>query len=261
MALQIDRPAAHVVRFRINRPHKRNAIDHDVRQALTDGLLALQSDRDCRAIVLGGVDGVFSAGGDLPSMAGLDEAEARSRMQHIHRLCRLLADLRVPVVAAAEGFCAGGAVGLALLGDHIVVGEGSKILFPFLKLGLVPDWGMLHTLPSRLGVAQTKQVLTHGRIIRSDEALALGLVDEHVGDADVMGAAVARAESMAQLPQGAFAALKARLNHPSATLEEEWQREEDDQAGLLLSAEFREGFAAFNEKRPADFVRASGDQP
>ena len=109
--------------------------------ATAAALPPLLADIDVRALVFGGVGGVFSAGGDLPSMVGIDAAAARARMQHIGVLCKLVAGARVPVVSAMEGFSAGAVVGLALLGDHIVAGPGTKVLFPFLKLGLAPDWG------------------------------------------------------------------------------------------------------------------------
>lgn len=252
----VDSPSAHVRRVLINRPAKRNAIDFDVRQQMTEALLQLREDASVRAIVLGGVEGVFSAGGDVPSMGGLDEAGARARMQHIHALCRLVADSKVPVVSAVEGFCAGAAVGLALLGDHIVVGKSTKILFPFMRLGLVPDWGTLRTLPARVGVAVAKRIVTNGQMILADEALQIGLADSNAGEGDIMAAAVAQAETMAALPGDAFYLLKQSLMHPSASLEQEWQREENDQAQLLTGPDFEEGFAAFNEKRDPDFVAA-----
>jgi 2-(1,2-epoxy-1,2-dihydrophenyl)acetyl-CoA isomerase len=256
MSLRIDKPAPWVLRLCIDRPDKRNAIDHDVRQALMDALSDAQADRECRAIVLGGVGGMFSAGGDIGSMSELSEAQARQRMQHIHRLCRQLQALPLPVVSAAEGFCAGAGVGLALLGDVIVAGSGSKFLFPFFKLGLVPDWGSLRSLPARVGVGAARRMLLHGRVIPGEEAASLGLVDDFVGDGDVMAHAITRAAELAQLPQAAFALQKRRLNQPSANFDEELQREEDDQAVLLLGADFKEGFRAFAEKRAPDFVGA-----
>ncbi len=110
-AVLLDWPAPAVARLRINRANKRNAIDQSVRQALTDALQVLADQSHARALVFGGVGGVFSAGGDLPSMVGLSEAQARERMQHVQRLCQLVAGLRFPVVSAIEGFGAGAAVG------------------------------------------------------------------------------------------------------------------------------------------------------
>lgn len=251
----LDLPAPGVARLRINRPAKRNAIDHGVRQGFIDEITKLHADTSVRALVLGGVEGVFSAGGDVPSMVGLDEQGARDRMRHIQVLCKLLAGSRLPVVSAVEGIAAGAAVGMALLGDRILVGPNTRILFPFLRLGLAPDWGQLLTLPRRVGIGHARRILTSGQTVKGEEALKIGLADELVADAQLMDAAVERAGELARLPGEAFARMKQRLSQPSGTLAEELQREEDDQAACLRGDDFREGFAAFNEKREPDFVR------
>jgi 2-(1,2-epoxy-1,2-dihydrophenyl)acetyl-CoA isomerase len=255
MSVRVDFPVAGVGRILINRPAKRNAIDYAVREQMYHALLALQANPDCRAVVLGGVDGVFSAGGDLDSMGGLDEAGARERMQHIQRLCLLLAHLPLPVVSAVEGFCAGAAVGMALLGDYIVVGKATKIIFPFMGLGLVPDWGAMLTLPRRIGVAQARRLMTAGKVISGEEAYDLGFADENTGDGDVMATAIAQAGRMACLPQAAYAHFKARLMHPSLSIEQELQREADHQAVLLPGPEFALGYAAALRKTSADFLQ------
>ncbi|XAH21552.1 enoyl-CoA hydratase/isomerase family protein [Xylophilus sp. GW821-FHT01B05] len=254
----LDRPAPQVARLRINRPDKRNAIDHAVRQALVEALLALRTQTDVRALVFGGVAGVFSAGGDLPTMVGLDEAGARERLQHIHGLCRLVAELRLPVVSAIEGIGAGAAIGLALLGDQIVVGKGTKILFPFLRLGLAPDWGQLLTLPRRVGLPAARRILTAGAAVTGPEAERIGLADVLVNDDQVMDEAVRRAIEAARLPSDAFVRMKNRLNNVSGSLDAELAREEADQVVCLLGREFKEGFAAFRDKREADFIALPG---
>jgi 2-(1,2-epoxy-1,2-dihydrophenyl)acetyl-CoA isomerase len=172
-------------------------------------------------------------------------------MQHIATLCRLVGRLACPVVTAMEGVCAGACVGLALLGDYIVAGDGSRILFPFMQLGLVPDWGMLRTLPARVGGGAARRLLWSAAAVSGGEAARLELADEVVADDAVMATAVARAAALAELPRAAFACMKARLASPSASLEEELAREEDDQARLLVGADFREGYAAFVAKRAA----------
>jgi 2-(1,2-epoxy-1,2-dihydrophenyl)acetyl-CoA isomerase len=254
----LDRPAPHVARLRINRPDKRNAIDWQVREQMTRQLRAVLGDTDVRALVFGGVGGVFSAGGDVPSMAGLSEEQARERMRHIHVLCRLVAGARLPVVSAAEGFAAGAVVGLALLGDEIVAGPGTKFLFPFLKLGLVPDWGQLYTLPRRVGIANARRILTQGGPVGGEEAQAVGLADALVPDGEVMDCAVQRAAELARLPLEALGRMKARLNDPSASLREELVREEDDQAACLTGPDFLEGYDAFRTRRAPDFMARPG---
>ncbi len=256
----VDWPAPHVARLRINRPDKRNAIDFDVREQLTQRLRELQHDSATRAIVIGGVGGVFSAGGDVPSMRGLTEAQARERMQHIHVLCRLVARTRFPVVSAMEGFSAGAVVGLALLGDFTVGGPGTRVMFPFLRLGLAPDWGQLLTLPRRVGIGAARRILTSGRTVEGEEAHRLGLLDLLVPDEEVMEAAVRQASDLARLPQEAFSRMKQRLNGVSGSLDEELAREETDQAVCLLGDDFEEGYAAFSEKRAPDFIGEGGAQ-
>lgn len=254
----LDRPAPHVARLRINRPDKRNAIDLAVREQFIDLLTQAQADREVRALVFGGVEGVFSAGGDVSSMEGLTEAQARERMRHIHGLCRQVADLRLPVVSAMEGVTAGAAVGLALLGDRIVMGRQARVLFPFMKLGLTPDWGLLLTLPRRVGLPVAQRLFCDGQPVGAEEALRIGLADVVCEDAQVMETAVGVAASLARLPGEAYARMKQRLHHPSATLAEELAREEDDQAVCLRTDDFQEGFDAFRNKRSADFIARPG---
>lgn len=253
--LAIDRPAPRILRVLINRPQKRNAVDAETRQALLEAVRDAHADHECGALVLGGVGRVFSAGGDLPTMVGISEENARARMRQGHALCRLVATAPFPVVSAAEGFCAGAAVGLALLGDHIVAGAATKILFPFLKLGLVPDWGLLRSLPARIGAPLARRLLTAGQAVPGEEAFRIGLIDEYVGDGDVMAAAVERAQQLSRLSPQAFGRMKARLLQPSATLDDDLRREEDDQTAMLTGPDFREGYAAFAEKREPEFER------
>jgi 2-(1,2-epoxy-1,2-dihydrophenyl)acetyl-CoA isomerase len=253
--LRIDEPAPRVMRLLIDRPEKRNAIDYDVRQQLIEVLTDLPTHADTRALVLGGTHGHFSAGGDLPSMVDLSESEARSRLRHIAHLCRLISTTGIPVVTSMEGFSAGACIGLALFSDYIVAGKSTKILFPFMKLGLVPDWGMLYTLPRRVGLAAARRLLTSEGPVSGEEAQRLGLADEIVGDEEVMPTVVRRAAELARLPQAAFARMKRRLTCVSTTLDEELGREEEDQSLLLRGEDFREGYTAFVEKRKADFTR------
>lgn len=250
----LDRPLPHVARLLINRPDKRNAIDHDVREQMAGHFEALRRDTSVRAVVLGGVGGMFSAGGDLPSMQGLTHEQASARMQHIHVLCRLVAGMPLPVVSAMEGIAAGAVVGLALLGDHIVGGHGTRVLFPFLKLGLAPDWGQLLTLPRRVGIGHARRILISGKPLEGEEAHRIGLFDQLVEDGQVMDSAVRKAAELGALPQEAFGRMKMRLNAPSSSLEEELAREASDQAVCLLGDDFQEGYAAFMEKRTPDFL-------
>lgn len=251
--LKIDRPAPRVLRVLINRPAKRNSVDMAMCLALIEAVSAAQADAECGALVLGGVDRVFSAGGDLPSMVGSTEQSARERMARGAKLCRLIAHSPFPVVSAAEGFCAGAAVGMAMLGDSIIVGRDTRIIFPFLKIGLVPDWALLRSLPMRVGTATARRLFTSGKPVTGEEAFRIGLADEDVGEGDVMATAIARAVQLSRLSPRAYARMKQRLLSPALTLDEALEREELDQTEMLTGPDFREGYAAFTEKREPNF--------
>jgi 2-(1,2-epoxy-1,2-dihydrophenyl)acetyl-CoA isomerase len=225
-----------------------------VRQALLAELPALVADPQTRALVIGGAGGVFSAGGDVSTMSNLSEADARTRMGLVRQVCQLVGGIAFPVVAAVEGFAVGGGVGLALLADFVVVGESTKVIFPFFKLGIAPDWGLLHTLPLRVGLPAARRLFTEGKTISGREAVALGLADQ-LADGDVMAAAIERAVALAALPRDAFARTKARLTSPASSLDEALAREVDDQSVLLRGPDFAEGFAAFTGKRAPDFAK------
>lgn len=253
--LLVDRPADHVVRIRFNRPSKRNAIDQATRLALLEAVTQIRADESTRAVVLGGVGGVFSAGGDLPSMAGLTPEGARARMAEIHSICRLWAAAPIPIVSAMEGVAAGASVGLALLGDYVVAGPSSRILVPFIKLGLTPDWGLMATLPRRIGLPAARRVMLAGGSFSGEEALAKGLVDELcVDDAVVMNRAVAQASIFAALPREATARIKLRLSGGPEVLEAVLAAEMEDQIACLTHPEFAEGWSAQMDRRATDFL-------
>lgn len=258
----IDHPASGVVRLRLNRPEKRNAIDQATREALLEAAGAALANPAHRAVVFGGVGGVFSAGGDLPSMAGLTAEQARARLEHGHALCRVFAGSRAPIVSAVEGVAAGASVGLALLGDHIVVGRSSRILFPFIKLGLLPDWGLLRSLPLRVGLGRARRIILSGAAVDGPTAVDIGLADEVVDDDAVAETAVARAEAYAALPREATARIRARLSVFGALdLEGDLAAETTDQVACLLHPEFREGLAAQMERRTPDFIGLGAKEP
>ena len=249
----IDRPAEHVCRIRINRPEKLNALDFGVRDEMLAALPAILSDDTVRALLLGGAQGNLSAGGDVPSMQGLSAEQARERMEHIHRRCRLVANADIPIVTAAEGICAGGAVGLALLGDFTVGDAGTRIMIPFFKLGLVPDWGMMRSLPQRVGLPRARQMIMEAQTVEGNEAHRIGLLDFLADEGDAMPLAIRKASALAAQPGHALAMVKRRLRQPGS-FEDDLSREVEDQIAGLTGKEFAEGFAAYSEKRRANFL-------
>lgn len=252
MTILLDAPAPGVARLLIDRPDARNAVDNVTRAALLDAIATVRADAAVRALVIGGRGGVFCSGGDLPSLIGLEYDAAFARLRSGHAIVASLWEFPKPVVAAVERFAVGAGAGLALLADHIVVGPSSSFVFPFLKLGLVPDWGLTGSLPHRVGRTRAARLLAESATVAASEAIALELADDLVADEDVMAHAVKIARSQADLPPGAFACLKALLRGEAERALSLFA-EAQAQARCLASDEFVEGYAAFREKRSPRF--------
>jgi 2-(1,2-epoxy-1,2-dihydrophenyl)acetyl-CoA isomerase len=253
--LLIDHPAPYIRRLLINRPEARNAINAEVRDALYAALIAASDDHSVRAVIIGGAGGFFSAGGDLPSMVGIAPDAARVRMANGHRIVDLLWIFPKPVIAAVERAAAGAGAGIALLADRVVMGSGATLLFPFLRLGLVPDWGLVQTVLRRAGQARSTQIFFDGKPVASEAAIAAGLADLAVDDDAVMTRSIEEAERLAALPQQAFARLKFLLRQGSKTDPLNLALEAEAQVACLTGPEFVEGYAAFKEKRLPDFIK------
>ncbi len=253
--LLIDEPGPAIRRLRINRPEARNAINAAVRAGLLDALTAAREDETVRAVILGGTGGFFCAGGDLPSMVGISPDAARARMAEGHRIMSLLWSFPKPVVAAVERAAAGAGAALVLAADRIVIGDGAALVFPFLRLGLVPDWGLMELLKRRAGLALATRICLDSGTIKGADAVAGNLADLAVADADVMPTAIAEAERLAALPAAAFARLKNGLRGSDEPDPLNLVFEANAQVECLTGQEFVEGYAAFREKRAPDFIK------
>ena len=248
----VDRPAERVARITLNRPDRRNALDGATRTRFVDAAAAAFADEAVRCLIVTGAGGHFCAGGDLTSMP-TRPSEMRARLKDGHRGVRLFLQSEKPVVAAIEGHAAGAGASIALLADTIVMGHSAQITIPFLKVGLIPDWGMLHTLPRRVGAARARQAILSGRGYGSEEALAIGLVDRVVDDEEVQAAALDQARALAALPPQAFALLKQALAAMPTSLDAALELEALAQSVAVAGEEFAEGAAAFKAKRKPVF--------
>jgi len=249
----VDRPAEAIVRIALNRPDKRNALNPALRLALIDALAAALDDPACAAVVLTGAGGHFCAGGDIDSMAGMTVQDSRARMKSNHKLVAMVANAEKPVIAAVEGYAVGAGAGLALLADTVVLGESGSIGFPFFKIGLIPDYGILWSLPRRVGAAKARQILLYARMLKGRAALDAGLADEMVADGTAADRAVALATELAGMPPHAFALAKRQLALQPESLDAALEMEAIGQALSQQTGEFAEGRTAFLEKRPPRF--------
>ncbi len=168
-----------VATLRLNRPERRNAISLAMRRQLGKILDHVNRDQSIRALILCGSGGSFCAGGDIRDMQSVeaDGETARQRMREAGGLAITISTLDIPVIAAVDGSAYGAGFGLALAADIVLATPQARFCASFARLGLVPDFGLHHSLPRRVGVPRAKDIVFSAREIAADEALQLGIVD------------------------------------------------------------------------------------
>lgn len=249
----VEAAAAGVQRLVLNRPEKRNPLDGETRDALKQALELAAADMNVRAVIITGAGGNFCAGGDVATMGQSDEHSGSARMAANHALVRTLYRFEKPLIAQIEGFAMGAGAGVALLCDAIVMGDHARMGFPFLKLSLVPDYGIVHTLTARVGAARARQMLLRAQTLTSSEALASGLADEAVAEAHLPARALDLAQEMASQPRAAFGLVKRMLAAEPQSLDAALELERTAQTLAFLTGDHKEGVAAFKDKRPPRF--------
>lgn len=243
-----------VVVLTLNEPDKRNALSPRLTEALADALLALEGAADCRAVVITG-GRHFCSGGSLDGLntSGL---AMRIDMRRGHRIVRSIMTGRLPVVAAVEGAAFGAGLALAAACDHVVADPKAKFGAVWGKVGIMPDWGSLQTLPLRMGVARARRMMLFSEVLDATAAVTSGLADELATEGQALEIAVARAAMLADLAPGAVSAIKTGLARSPQPLDALLDWEADTQALLIASPDFSEGRSAFFEKRAARFTGA-----
>ena len=196
--------------IRLNRP-KVNALNDQVTEELAAAARAAAAD-EVRAVVIYGGERVFAGGADIKDMAEAGYAEMTARASRLHEAMNLLAGLGKPVVAAITGYALGGGLEVALAADFRVAGESARLGQPEILLGVIPGAGGTQRLPRLIGPAKAKDLVFSGRMVNAAEALAIGLVDQVVPDADVYQAAVDMVKRYAAGPALALRAAKQAID-------------------------------------------------
>ncbi len=237
----------------LNEPTKRNALTMDLRLALLEVLDMLIADPECRAIVLTGEGGAFCSGGDLSAMRPDDPMGARRRIGIVHDIVRRIAAGPKPVIAAVEGAAFGAGLALATASDVVVADAGAKFCASFSKVGLMPDAGLIWSLPPRVGLGTAKRMMLEAPVIGGEEAKTLGLVDVLAPAGNVRDVALARAHAMARIAPLSIAMTKTAFARGTDDLERVLAYEMDGQPMLFATVDHAEGRKAFLEKRDPQF--------
>jgi enoyl-CoA hydratase/carnithine racemase len=252
--LILDEPAEAVARLRISNPQKRNALDHDVLDALAETLPQLDRGIEVRCVLITGAPPVFSAGYDIGSIPDESfERDAEALVAHpFHAAMERLAAHPWPTVAAINGHCLGGGLELAITCDLRICAAGAKLGMPPAKLGLIYGHTGLRKFLDVVGMARTKELFLTGRNFDAARATEVGLVHEVVADEELEQAAVdLAAEVAANAPmsaRGNKAAIELLNANPSLSEEQE-RRLVELRESSFASQDLREGIRAFAEKR------------
>jgi 2-(1,2-epoxy-1,2-dihydrophenyl)acetyl-CoA isomerase len=244
----------------LNRPEALNALTLAVASEFKQ-VVAQALSQGARAVILTGAGRAFCAGGDLREMQriasqnGRVEAFFDEPLRELNDCLTLIRRTPLPFVAAVNGAASGGGCNLALACDVVIAGESARFNQAFIKIGLTPDCGGTFVLPRLVGLRRATQLMMTGEVVNAQQALAMGMINAVVADDQLIAQAMAMAEQLAQAPTAAIGRIKALLE-ASATNSFEGQLELERQTQLKsgLTKDFKEGVAAFIEKRPPKFV-------
>jgi len=252
--LLLDSPAEAVARIRIANPERRNALDHEILDALADLLPQLDRGIETRCVIVTGVPPAFSAGYDLTAIGSERfEREAEALVAHpFHAAMEAVSAHPWPTLAAINGPCLGGGLELAVSCDLRLCAAGAKLGMPPAKLGLVYSHTGLRKFLDTIGAAYTKELFLTGRNLGAERAERIGLVNEVVADEALDETAVELAAAIAaNAPlsmRGNKQAIEVLVQNPELD-----ERQERDLIALreacFSSEDLREGISAFAEKR------------
>jgi enoyl-CoA hydratase/carnithine racemase len=240
----------------MNEPARRNPFSLPMRLALRVAFHRLLHDDDTvRAIVLTGAGEHFCAGGDLSEMTEAPPLlELRDRIAIACGLFRLLHAGGKPVVAAIEGVCVGAGLSLACAADIAIGTSSSRYGCAFVKVGLLPDTGLLWTLPQRVGHGHARELMLSGRMFDAQAALDMGVLHQVTEPGTARSKAVERARALSAIPPVTLALLKAALVNGMNTLEDACRLEIDLNPLVRQTADHLEAIGAFMEKRKPVFT-------
>jgi len=240
-----------IAQITLNRPKRLNALDGSAIAELSAALKELRADEDVRGIILTGAGNrAFAASADVEADA--DEAETVTRQGQA--LMSLIEMLGKPVVAAINGYAIGAGCELALACTFRVASEAARFNLPHVRMGMIPNFGATQRLPRLVGKSQALQMILSGDMMDVQEAYRIGLVDEIAGPAKLMERAEALLSTIASnSPLAVRLALEAVNRGIEMTLEDGLHLEASLYGQASASDDFKEGVAAFLERRQPQF--------
>lgn len=245
-----------VATITFNRPQVFNSVNKEVTLALQERLRECQRNPEVRAVLLTGTGRAFCAGQDLAEITGPDSPEVAEIVEkHYNPIVELIRALDKPVVAAVNGVAAGAGANLALACDVVVAKESASFIQAFSKIGLIPDSGGTFFLPRLIGMQRASALMMTGDKVSAAEAQQMGMIYKVFADDVFEQEAQALAKKLAAMPTKGLAYTKQLLNGTFGNdLTQQLRAEGDYQLRAGSTTDYREGVAAFLEKRQPTFT-------
>lgn len=249
-----------VATLTLNRPAQKNALNPPMRGDLIAAMDTIRRSDEVRVLVITGAGQDFCSGGDIRTMTpdgtgGTSAEAARARIHATHEWLEPLLNLDRPVITAVDGVAYGGGFSLAVAGDILLVTARARLCCSFLRVGLVPDCGVLYTLPRLVGTARAKALMFSTHEISGIEAQAMGLAHEVCEPESLLAQAQHIASRLAAAGSAAVAMTKRGLNmSPGADLRSMLEYEATAQGVALASEDHRQAVARFVHKQPPAYT-------
>ncbi|CAG9262650.1 enoyl-CoA hydratase [Paraburkholderia unamae] len=237
----------------LSRPDKKNAITNEMYGALADAVARANEDDEIRVLLIQAEGDTFTAGNDIAEFAAQATGNGPDE-RHVLRFLRALATATVPVVAAVQGKAVGVGTTMLLHCDYVLLAEDALLITPFVNLALVPEAASSYLLPLRIGHARAFEMFALGDPVPADAAVTWGMANRITGVAELHTEARRIAGKLAARPNGSLTAMK-RLMRDAERLVTQMDDESAVFVERLASAEAREAFMAFAQKRQPDFTK------
>lgn len=245
----------------LNRPDRLNAFNEDMHHALRGHLADAEESTDVRAVLLTGAGRAFCAGQDLSDRdmrAGGAAPDLGMTLETLYNpLVRQIRSMSKPIVCAVNGVAAGAGANIALCCDIVLAAQSARFIQAFSRIGLVPDSGGTWLLPRLIGEARAKALAMTGAPLDAETAASWGLVWKSVADDDLMTEAGSLTANLAAGATRGLSLTKQLIQDAAdRPLDQHLNAERDAQRQAGRTEDYREGVAAFLEKRPARFSGA-----
>ncbi len=244
----------------MNRPDALNALSLQLTLDLAAAIKQATDDNAC-AVVLTGSGRAFCSGGDLREMKSMWDKEGRIEafleepLAALHKVIMLIRETPIPFVAAVNGVCAGAGTNFALACDIVFAGDDAVFREAFVRIGLSPDCGGTFFLPRAVGEKIAAELFMTGDAVTAERAAQIGMINRVVAADSLQDEAKQFAAKLAAGPTGAIGRIKRMLNASfSNDLRSQLAIEHECQIESGKADDFKEGVAAFFEKRPPNFT-------